>query len=118
MLRRLAHWLVARSSPNDRARTLLQDVLTNAEFDQLRRLGYIDLESPSIGHRTYRVAAGRTLVDVLEHGHPVMQLCLQSEVPLPPDDVIVLHKLLIQADEALYLARANTFPPMNRAWRA
>lgn len=47
------------------------------------------------------------LVTVYEHGSAIMRLCLQSQEPLPKADVVIMHKLLIEANEQEYLQKAN-----------
>ena len=50
------------------------------------------------------------MVTVYEHGRAIMRLCLQSTEPLPRADVVVMHKLLIEANEQEYLHKANQLP--------
>lgn len=38
-----------------------------------------------------------------------MRLCLQPVESLPDADVIVLHKLMIEANEETYLQKANKY---------
>jgi hypothetical protein len=93
-----------------RALALLREMLTAGEWRQLQWRGYLDVPSPSIGHRLYRVPRNRGMVQVLEGGRAVMRLCLQPAVRLPDADVVVMHKLMIEANEADYFAQANKFP--------
>jgi hypothetical protein len=38
-----------------------------------------------------------------------MRLCLQPVEYLPDADIVVLHKLMIEANEEAYLAKANKY---------
>ena len=44
-----------------------------------------------------------------EGGRLVEHLCVQSTAEVPWDDLVVMHKLLIESDEAAYLDTANHF---------
>jgi hypothetical protein len=93
-----------------RALALLRTMLTPGELRQLNWRGYLDVPSPSIDQRTYRVPRNRGMVQVLEGGRAVMRLCLQPTVRLPDADIVVMHKLMIEANETDYFEQANKFP--------
>ena len=59
----------------------------------------------------YRIPGAGGLVHVYEHGHAIMDLCLQPVDVLPEGDVVVMHKLMIQGNEDEYLMKANRFAP-------
>lgn len=102
----LKHWLRAER----RATRLLHDMLTSEQCRQLRWRGYLDVPSPSTADRVYRVPrASSGFVQVIEHGKMVMRLCVQPIEHLPDADVIVLHKLMIEANEEYYLQKANKY---------
>jgi hypothetical protein len=92
-----------------RATDLLRDMLTPEQFRQLLWRGYLEIPSPSQPLRTYRVPKNKGYVQVIENGHAVMRLCLQPAEYLPDADVIVLHKLMIEANEETYLQKANKY---------
>ena len=103
-------WWKALSRPNSaerRARALLREMLSAAEYQQWQRCGYLEVQSPTYPQRVYRIPGTGGRVRVFEHGDETMQLCLQPVDPLPVSDLVVLHKLLIESDERAYLARAN-----------
>jgi hypothetical protein len=50
-------------------------------------------------------------VRVYERDQPVVELCIQPTAGLPWDDLVVMHKLLIESEEARYVKTANRFPP-------
>jgi hypothetical protein len=100
------------AAAQERSTLLLKEVLEQHEYEQLTQRGYLDISSPSNPQRIYRIRRNGGLVSVYEQGKAIQEVCVQSTEPLPRDDVVVLHKLMIQANEQEYLARANQFPPL------
>ena len=104
----------ASSSENalaeERSRALLRDLLDERELEQLTQHGYLDIASPNYSDRVYRIPGCAGWVCVYEKGQARMHLCVQPVEPLPINDVIVLHKLMIEGNEHGYLARANQIP--------
>ncbi len=100
-----------RISAEHRAHQLMRELLSAAQYQQLARHGYVEVLSPTIPHRIYRIPGAGGLVRVYEQGHAVMDLCLQPVDPLPDGDVVVMHKLMIEGNEQEYLAKANHFAP-------
>lgn len=92
-----------------RASHLLRDLLTHEQFRQLFWYGYLEIPSPTAPHRVYRVPHHSGYVQVFEHGHAIMRLCLQPVESLPDGDLVVLHKLMIEANEETYLQKANKY---------
>jgi len=90
-----------------RAAHLLRDMLTVEQCRQLVWHGYLEVPSPSTTQRVYRVPRNRGYVQVIEHGHPVMRLCIQPVESLPDADVVILHKLMIEGNEEYYLQKAR-----------
>ncbi len=119
LLNRRQTWRVVSFAPpwhervaaQNRARNLLREMLSPAEYQQIARCGYLDVKSASFEQRIYRVPATGGLVKVIDRGCPVMELCLQSVEPLPEGDVVLMHKLMIEGNEQEYLQRANRFAP-------
>jgi hypothetical protein len=109
-LRATVPWREHLSAEN-RARNLMREVLTPAEYQQIARFGYVEIPSPSNPQRTYRIPGAGGLVKVFDRGCIVMELCLQPVDPLPDGDVVAMHKLFIQSSEDEYLQRANRFAP-------
>jgi hypothetical protein len=97
--------------PADRAAdAVLREFLTEAEYRQLRVTGYLEVASPMQPGRVYRVPRRQGRVLILDGGRPSEQLCIQPVTrDLPDADVVLMHKLLIQADEEFYLRTANHF---------
>lgn len=94
-----------------RAKALLREMLTENQYQQLIKFGYLEVLSPTIVNRVYRIPGSGGLVKVYERGAAVMELCLQPAEPLPDGDVVVMHKLMIEANEQEYLQKANHFAP-------
>jgi len=95
------------SEANQRANELLRSVLTSEQYRQLMRKGYLDIPSPRDPSCIYRVPRAQGLVGVIRQGRHKMSLCLQPLDWVPDADVVVLHKLMIEADEETYLQTAN-----------
>lgn len=108
---RRSSWLFLRRwwpVEKQRAEEVLCALLTEAEYGQLRADGYLEVASPTRPGRVYRVPREWGQVLVLDGGIPIEHLCLEpTGRSLPEADMVVLHKLLIQADEEWYLRTAN-----------
>jgi hypothetical protein len=108
-------WLIVQpylrgwSRAERRATDLLRDILTPEQFRQLLWRGYLEIPSPTEPRRVYRVPRSRGYVQVIENGRAIMRLCLQPVECLPDADVVVLHKLMIEANEESYLQKANKY---------
>ncbi len=102
-------YLKAWSRSERRAADLLRDILSPEQVRQLLWHGYLEIPSPTEPHRTYRVPRIKGYVQVMENGRAIMRLCLQPVECLPDADVVVLHKLMIEANEELYLQKANKY---------
>lgn len=105
--------LTHSSKAEKRAAVLLRDVLTPRELRQLFWRGYIDIPSSLAPQRVYRVPRANGYVQVRENGRAIMRLCLQPVERLPDADIVVLHKLMIEAQEEIYLQTANKFRYVN-----
>jgi len=92
-----------------RATDLLRDVLTPEQFRQLLWKGYLEIPSSTEPQRVYRVPRTRGYVQVIENGRATMRLCLQPVECLPDADIVILHKLMIEANEETYLQKANKY---------
>lgn len=93
-----------------RAHELLRSVLSGEQYDQLTRNGYLDIPSPQISGRIYRIPRVQGLVRVIERGRLKQSLCLQPVEKVPDADIVAMHKLMIEADEESYLQTANILP--------
>jgi hypothetical protein len=96
----------------ERARTLLRQQLGEERFALLLRRGYLEIPSPSLPDRSYRIPYTQGMVDVIEGGVATMRLCIVPTRWVPDGDLVIMHKVLIEGDEARYLRVANRFPTM------
>ena len=99
-----------RHEAEQRARVLLRQLIGDAEFERLTKRGYLDVPSTLFPGRIYRVPYFQGMVNVIEGGIGTMQLCIVPTRWVPEADVVIIHKLLIEGDEARYLRLANHFP--------
>lgn len=99
-----------RRAAEARARDLLRRQLGDAEYERLVKRGYLEIASPTIPGRTYRVPYFQGVVDVIEDGVLTMRLCVVPTRWVPDPDIVIMHKLLIEGDEGRYLRIANRFP--------
>jgi len=102
-------YLKGWSRAERRAADLLREILTPEQFRQLLWRGYLEIPSPTAPQRVYRVPRTKGYVQVIENGRATMRLCLQPVECLPDADVVVLHKLMIEANEETYLQKANKY---------
>ena len=107
----LAHSSSGRPEARRRAGELLRAVLTKEQYSQMLQRGHLDIASPSDPQRVYRVPKGPGRVQVRDKGKVTMWLCLQPLERVPEADLLVMHKLMIEADEETYLRKANRFTP-------
>jgi len=105
----LQPYLKSWSRAERRAADLLRDMLTPEQCRQLVWRGYLEIPSPTEPQRVYRVPRTKGYVQVIENGRAVMRLCVQPVEGLPDADLVVLHKLMIEANEENYLQKANKY---------
>src|SRR5689334_1438543 len=96
-----------RDAAEARAEALLVEVLTPAEYAGLQTAGYLELPSGLYAGRQYRIYRRPRPVEVYERGQRAFTLCLQPTGYLPAGDHVLLHKVLLEGDEARYLRTAN-----------
>ncbi len=99
-----------RALAEERSSALLRDMLDEHEYQQLMQHGFVEIASPGHENRVYRIPRKAGRIRVYENGRAQVELCIQPAQPLPENDVIVLHKLMIEGNEQSYLARANEIP--------
>jgi len=109
----LSIWVIDKSpswsGAERRADALLRDVLTREQYILLNELGYLDIPSPTDPQRVYRVPRALGQVKVIENERVKASLCLRTVKWVPDIDRVVIHKLMIEADEDGYLQKANRF---------
>ncbi len=94
-----------------KGQALLRQLLTPPEYCTLHERGFLEVTSPTVAGRVYRIPRRRGLVAQIEEGRVATRLCVVPDRWLPDADIVLLHKLLIEADEAHYLRVANVVPP-------
>ncbi len=100
-----------RRHAEQRAQHLLRELLTAQQVDQLLGIGFMEVPSRLVPGRTYHVPRRRGQVQVYERGRHAGSLCIAPITWVPEADVVLMHKLMIEADEAEYLRVANFFHP-------
>ena len=90
-----------------RAEALVRELLSPSEYAQLERWGYLEVVSRARPGRVYRVRASRAPVVVVENGTPVARLCLQPVRTIAVQEMVLVHKVLLEAAEDDYWRRAN-----------
>jgi hypothetical protein len=106
-----------RIGARQRSEALLRDLLGADEYERLTQRGYLEVQSRTRPERAYHIPRDGGFVTVFERGEPVDLLCIGPTARLPPADVVILHKLLIEADEENYLQTANHMPLGIGDWR-
>jgi len=115
----LAWWLYHRESSlsnertlaERRAQVLVNQMLTREQLAQMNSLGFVELRSRLIPGRSYRIPRRRGQVQVYEQGRHAGSLCIQPTRWVPDGDLVLMHKLMIEASEPEYLRTANFFKP-------
>jgi hypothetical protein len=90
-----------------RADALVRRVLSPQEYADLRRQGFFEIPSRIAPGRVYSIPLRGSPVAVLEPDGRLVYLCLQPVEPIPARELVVIDKLLLEADEAAYWQRAN-----------
>ena len=89
------------------AEDLVRQVLSDGEYAQLRREGFLEVRSRRVPGRAYRIPAGGSPVAALEPDGRLVYLCLQPALPVPPQELVLIQKLLLEGDEDAFWQRAN-----------
>jgi hypothetical protein len=82
-------------------------MLSESERAQLQRDGFLEVPSASVAGRRYRIPRRGAPVAVLEPDGRIVYLCLQPEAPIAEQELVVVHKLLLEGAEDDYWRRAN-----------
>lgn len=90
-----------------RAHVLLHQMLTREQRWHLRADQSFLVRGQD--GKTYLIREGKT-VQLLEDGQPVINYCIHPKEQLPPADVMLIQKLLLERDIQHFLANANSSP--------
>lgn len=97
----------SHAESEERAGSLLREILSDRQEQQLEQSGYLTVPSGSVEGRYYRVPARPGWVDVYESDRLAMRVCVEPLEQLPVADVVLMHKLMIEGNEKDYLRQAN-----------
>jgi hypothetical protein len=107
-------WLGRTRAAERRAADTVKELLSLGEYAQLVHQGYLEVTSRVQADRVYRVPALPGPVKVFEQGKLVAHLCLQPAEPLPRNEVVLVQKVLLEADEDFYWRSANIWTASTR----
>jgi hypothetical protein len=106
-LRSVLDWWQSRLAAQRRADELVRRALSDAERRQLEQTGFLEVRSGLVPGRRYRIPACGAPIAVLEPDGRLVYLCLQPSTPVARQELVVVHKLLLEGAEADYWVRAN-----------
>ena len=95
---------------DERAERLLRAVLGDDGYRAFAEKGYIEVRSRLYPCRVYLIKRWPEKVTVVEKGRATHVLCAEPESFVPPADLVVVTKLMIEANEEEYLRIANKIP--------
>lgn len=96
-----------------RAEQLLAESLTPQQHAAYVSNGFVEVPSRKFPDRTYRIDGWRP-VAVHERGRFIGAVCIRPREHLPPPDVLLARKLMIEGAEDDFLGSGNLLQP---AWR-
>ncbi len=112
---RMQDYVDGKNNPEKRATQLLKEHITEEQWDRLASNGYLEIPSSINKKRTYRIPRYYRntwdMVQVWEDGECKILLCVQPETQIPDADRVLMHKLLIETDEAEYFNVAKKWCP-------
>jgi len=105
----------ARSEAKRRAERLLRESITPEQYKQLLTRGYLEIPSRLYTGYHYRIPRNQQRVQIYEtysssngpSSRKLAELCVVACDPVPDADLVLTHKLMIEADEQSYLSIAN-----------
>jgi hypothetical protein len=84
-------------------------VLSSEESERFQACGYLVVYSPSHSQRAYRIwRCGRVIL--YQGATALAELHLEVDESVPPDNLPLIHKLWIEANEQQYLETVQHFP--------
>lgn len=106
-------------TPEARARKLLREWLSPGQRETFDSHGYVDVLGSESGQR-YRIYYGSisNIRELNEKDDPVAGLCFAPAAALPPGDVMLAQKIVLENDESRALAIANRFYSTSRPIQA
>jgi len=119
LLWRVSRSVIARQreyyEAKKRAEALLRASITNEQYQQLLSRGYMEIPSRLYPGYIYRIPRNQQRVQIFEtnqtvsspYSRKLAELCIVPCDPVPDADMVLAHKLMIEADEQTYLSIAN-----------
>lgn len=95
------------SEAKERAERLLISQLNAVQLQQLKEMDAFMVELQT---RRYKVRRGQRVIELDKDGKQVAQYCIHPTDSVPPADVMLSQKLLLEHDEAAFLRIANRTP--------
>jgi hypothetical protein len=90
---------------NEKAETLLKDVLNEEDYQFLLEMNHLLVETEE--HR-YKISRRGTVREVDEEGKEIASFCIHERgFRLPDADAVLMHKLMLECDEEEWLRIAN-----------
>ena len=98
-----------------RAEVLLRASISTEQYQQLLNRGYLEIPSRLYPGYLYRIPRTQQRVQIYEtnqtvaspYSRKLAELCIVPCDPVPDADMVLAHKLMIEADEQTYLSIAN-----------
>ena len=98
-----------------RAEALLRASISTEQYQQLLDRGYLEIPSRLYPGYLYRIPRTQQRVQIYEtnqtvaspYSRKLAELCIVPCDPVPDADMVLAHKLMIEADEQTYLSIAN-----------
>jgi hypothetical protein len=119
LLWRMSYSMLTRQRANyaakKRAETLLRNSITDEQYQQLVDHGYLEIPSRLYPGYLYRIPRTQQRVQIYEtnqsvttpYSRKLAELCVVPCDSVPDADMVLAHKLMIEADEQTYLSIAN-----------
>jgi len=119
LLSQMSHSIFARQQAyfvaKKRAEQLLRNSITGEQYKQLVSQGYLEIPSRLYPGYLYRIPRTQQRVAIYEnsqspavpYSRKLAELCVLSCDQVPDADMVLAHKLMIEADEQTYLSIAN-----------
>lgn len=99
----------AEAEAKEKAERLLVSQLNPAQLKQLKEMDAFIVELET---RRYKIRRNNRVLELDKEGRQVWQYCIHpSDYQVPPADVMLAQKLLLEHDEAAFLRIANRSAP-------
>jgi hypothetical protein len=109
-----------RIEAQNRATQLLMEHIGAEAFDELHKVGFIELDSQKYKGCRYRLPRNHNAyIEIVDsEGKVIDTLCIQPKIECPTGDRLLTRWLLIKHDEERLLAVANHWGPREKSYYA